>query len=229
MGIGNLTTARPETASASLSLPLMGIGNPVRGRRRPFRRPALITPHGDRKHRACVRSRGCAKLSLPLMGIGNSLPSQAVVDVPGARLITPHGDRKPVDRVQTFVQPRASLPLMGIGNGARTVAGTLNGWALITPHGDRKPGRDGEEILSALRLSLPLMGIGNFCSLATREGLTTAHSLPLMGIGNPHPSMAGSIGTASSLPLMGIGNPPRCTAGSTSRRCTHYPSWGSET
>ena len=68
MGIGN-TAQDVDEGETSHSLPLMGIGNLSDGRGASGR-ASLITPHGDRKHRADL------------------------VDSSPVRLITPHGDRK---------------------------------------------------------------------------------------------------------------------------------------
>ena len=97
------------------SLPLMGIENPSYGRRDPAGRPALITPHGDRK---LERLGGTA---------GHADP-----------LITPHGDRKPSGTSGDDLTRVTSLPLMGIENHDSWNVTLLLLEELITPHGDRK-------------------------------------------------------------------------------------------
>ncbi len=244
-------TTQAASAAAVIdrrSLPLMGIGNsahvivgdPLRhlitphgDRKRPAGRRGrgagvgLITPHGDRKPQGMQRGMEPTKpVSLPLMGIGN-LDQRRLGLIQLRLLITPHGDRKlPMAAVGERRYP-VSLPLMGIGN--------------TSPTGDSP---------SVSLVSLPLMGIGNRASARQGAGRPSSHypswgsetpeadlqgnvqvpSLPLMGIGNMNSPSTATIRQPYSLPLMGIGNWSRMPPGRQQRlRCSHYPSWGSET
>ena len=83
-------------------------------------------------------------------------------------------------------------------------------------------------ITSACPTSLPLMGIGKHIKYLGALAVVAALSLPLMGIGNVLSTGSKSRTHVSSLPLMGIGNPDGPRPRRTSRRPSHYPSWGSE-
>ena len=126
---------------ASLSLPLMGIGNSGWTHRwqrgaashypswglgtvlevvRSVKGPVLITPHGDWE---------------PVSARSHS--TTAITD-----LITPHGDWEPWYELPPLTRSARSLPLMGIGNGVdHHVRGNLQ--QLITPHGDWERERQG--------------------------------------------------------------------------------------
>ena len=93
MGIENQASASAHGCKEwHLSLPLMGIENRLEpGRCRLL--PALITPHGDRKHQAA----------------GQVTPARP-------QLITPHGDRKLDEEPSGPRRRSVSLPLMGIEN-----------------------------------------------------------------------------------------------------------------
>ena len=180
MGIENsMASTTSSVMAVPVSLPLMGIENhSLRGHR--ARVAALITPHGDRKH----RRRGI---------------EQDVAE----HLITPHGDRKPAQDAAANSAPPISLPLMGIENHVLAACDGLH-HALITPHGDRKR-RHGCRSGSDRRSHYPSWGSKTRRWLVETMKLTLS-SLPLMGIEN-QPAAAKIVSACSiSLPLMGIEN-----------------------
>ena len=144
MGIGNSAWPSIMRSPYLSSLPLMGIGNRVATIGRMVHPRILITPHGDREHRAAYRRRSSATSHYPSWGSG-----------------TPGSNRRPQSR------PRSSLPLMGIGNGYRCRCcpdrtGThYPSWGSGTAQRSQWP--------CSRAISLPLMGIGNLIRHVTNE------------------------------------------------------------
>ena len=174
MGIGNWPLRRLWADSLAPPLPLMGIGNPVRGGERAVGLH-LITPHGDWKPSSSRYSPCRSRFSLPLMGIGN-LPDRR----PGparAHLITPHGDWKPLicRWCPTRNRHTAHYPSWGLETcQPLSGAGQRKGHALITPHGDWKPLAP-FNVSARGSYSLPLMGIGNWRSRRSSAAWSTSH------------------------------------------------------
>ena len=229
-------------APTSVSLPLMGIGNPSL----PYRHERVSSTHypsWGSGTRAAVDPNSRSYSHYPSWGSGTTLrphhpPSVAAPHYPSwgsgtcgglvavghqPVLTTPHGDREPRTRVGIGRTSAGSLPLMGIGNDDLAGEEQLL-TELTTPHGDREPLALGA-MHGVFRPSLPLMGIGN--AKGARGRRAVRDSLPLMGIGNMQ--LEPAIGNCAHLTTP---HGDRERVDNTSHALvndTHYPSWGSGT